>query len=300
MNDEYMDYVPQVHFELIPIKNLVSNQEYQRNLSTSHVGRTADHFNPYQINPVKVSRRGGINYVFNGQHTVETVALVSGSRETPVWCMIYDDLDYEQEADIFANQMKFTKSLLPIEIFTANIEAGNDIQMTIKALVECYHLTISGQKIPGGICAVSTLKLLFQKYGYHVLDRTLMLCVSTWEGDANSLSSNMLKGISKLVSTYGDALKDELFVERMGKIPTRDIIRTAKERGAGSLGFAEALLNYYNKKMRYPLRRGKLYDKNLEQEDDFEDLSDNGEQMQLGNAVSTQEKMFNPVDAFLE
>ena len=26
-------FVPDVHFELIPIKNLVSNQEYQRSLS---------------------------------------------------------------------------------------------------------------------------------------------------------------------------------------------------------------------------------------------------------------------------
>ena len=55
--------------------------------------------------------------MFNGQHTIEIVALVSGSRETPVWCMVYDDLVYTQEADIFANQMKYVKSLLPYEIF---------------------------------------------------------------------------------------------------------------------------------------------------------------------------------------
>ena len=102
--EEFKDYVPDVHFELIPIKNLVSNQEYQRNLSINHVKRTASNFNLYQLNPVKVSRRDGVNYVFNGQHTIEVIALVSGSRETPVWCMIYDDLIYEDEADIFANQ----------------------------------------------------------------------------------------------------------------------------------------------------------------------------------------------------
>ena len=82
--EEFKDYVPDVHFELIPIKNLVSNQEYQRNLSINHVKRTASNFNLYQLNPVKVSRRDGVNYVFNGQHTIEVIALVSGSRETPV------------------------------------------------------------------------------------------------------------------------------------------------------------------------------------------------------------------------
>ena len=51
----FEQYVPNVHFEQIPIKNLVSNQEYQRNLSQLHIKRTADHFDLYQINPVKVS-----------------------------------------------------------------------------------------------------------------------------------------------------------------------------------------------------------------------------------------------------
>ena len=34
--DDYSAYVPNVRFELIPIKNLVSNQEYQRRLSQGH------------------------------------------------------------------------------------------------------------------------------------------------------------------------------------------------------------------------------------------------------------------------
>ena len=130
--DNLSAFVPKVHFEQIPIKNLVSNQEYQRNLSLSHVRHTVENFDLYQINPVKVSRRDGVNYVFNGQHTIEIISTVSGSRETPVWCMIYDDLDYTQEADIFANQQKYVKPLLPYEIFMANVEAGNDEQLIIK------------------------------------------------------------------------------------------------------------------------------------------------------------------------
>ena len=100
---DYSMYVPQVHFELIPIKDLVSNQDYQRNLSIAHIEKAAENFDLNQINPVKVSKRDGINYVFNGQHTIEIIARVSGSRETPVWCMVYDDLEYQNEADIFAN-----------------------------------------------------------------------------------------------------------------------------------------------------------------------------------------------------
>ena len=42
--ENFKEYVPNVHFELIPIKNLVSNQDYQRILSHSHIDRTAEDF----------------------------------------------------------------------------------------------------------------------------------------------------------------------------------------------------------------------------------------------------------------
>lgn len=257
--EELMKFVPKVHFEQIPIKNLVSNQNYQRNLSLAHVNRTADNFDLFQINPVKVSRRDGINYVFNGQHTIETIAQVSGSRDTPVWCMIYDQLSYEMEADIFAKQLKYTKTLAPYEIFNANIEAGNEMQMTIKALVESYSLMISSSKSANCICAVSALEFIFTKYGYHVLDQTLYLCVSTWEGDMFSFSANMLKGIARLLVAFGDTLRIDAFIDRLSRFSAKEITRTAKERRNGSLGFAETLLMYYNKKAKYPLHWNKLY-----------------------------------------
>ena len=234
-------------------------QDYQRALSLKHIRKAAEHFDPFQINPVKVSRRDGINYVFNGQHTIEIVAAVSGSRETPVWCMVYEDLKYETEADIFANQQKFVKSLSPYEIFVANVEAGNDEQLIIKGLVESYGLNISHGKVPGAICCVSSLEAIFENYGYQVLDRSLKLVIGTWEGDVNSLSANMIRGVAKLVSSYGDALKDDIFKEKLGSHSVREIGRIAKDRKVGSMGYAEAMLIMYNKNFKTGLKWSKLY-----------------------------------------
>ena len=258
--DDYSAFVPHVHFELIPIKNLVSNQEYQRTISVNHIKRTSENFDLYQINPVKVSRRDGINYVFNGQHTIEIVATVSGSRETPVWCMVYDDMEYKIEADVFANQQKYVKPLSPYEIFMANIEAGNEKQLVIKDLVESYRLSIASSKMPNGICAVSALEGIMEKYGFHVLDRTLRLAVSAWEGEPYSLTSNMLRGIARLIVTYGDDLRDDRFIERIGSFSAKEISRTAKERKAGSLGYSEALLLAYNRRTKNgALKWNRLY-----------------------------------------
>jgi len=257
-------FVPNVHFEQIPIKNLVSNQEYQRNLSQSHIDRAVANFDPYQINPVKVSRRDGINHVFNGQHTIEIVARASGSRETPVWCMIYDELSYELEAHIFANQQKYVKNLLPYEVFKANLEAGNDDQLIIQGLVESYGMSIGLAKAPGTIVAVATLEQIYFKLGFHGLSRVLRLIIGAWEGDMNSFSANMLNAVAKMVSAYWKEMDDDLFKEKVGAASIKQLTRTAKERRPGCMGLAEAMVLEYNGKKKnnaYRLSINKLYAK---------------------------------------
>ena len=259
MNEELEQYVPKVHFEKIQIKNLVSNQDYQRNISLKHIRRAAENFDPYQVNPVKVSRRNGVNYVFNGQHTIEIIAAVSGSRETPVWCMVYDDLSYTDEADIFANQQKYVKNLLPFEIFKANLEAGNKEQVLINDLVNSFKMEVGPTQKPGTICAVSTLEYIYERCGYEILNRVLGLVIATWEGEPQSLGANMLKGVTKLIEAYDDDLKDNIFIDKLGRVPVREIMRTARELHVGSLGYAEVLLSYYNKKMKNGLNYELLY-----------------------------------------
>ncbi len=266
---DFSQFVPDVHFELIPIKNLVSNQDYQRNLSEHHIVRAAENFDLYQINPVKVSRREGKNFVFNGQHTIEIVALVSGSRDTPVWCMVYDDLSYQHEADIFANQMKFVKPLKPAEVFAANVEAGSDTQLMIKSLVESYGLRIaaSNTKADGKcICAVSALEKIMVNHGYHVLDRVLRLIIGIWEGEKSSFSANMLNAMAKLVTTYGDSLNDDLLKEKLSFCSVKSLIRAARERRPGALGLAEVMVITYNGKKKNPqnyLNMKRLYDSSV-------------------------------------
>ena len=259
MIQELSEFVPNVHFELVPIKDLVSNQEYQRNLSWVHVKKAVENFDLNQVNPIKISRRNGVNYVFNGQHTAEIIAMVSGSRETPVWCMIYDDLEYTEEADIFANQMKNVKRLLPYEIFIANCEAGNDKALLIRGLVESYNLRISPGSAPGCICAVGALERIYDKYGYNMLDHVLQLIIATWEGEPKSFSANMLNGVARFLYSYQDKVQDRVFKEKLSETSIKDLTKMAKERRAGSLGYAEAMLILYNKRLKNGLPWTDLY-----------------------------------------
>lgn len=269
--------IPDVRFELIPICNLVSNQNYQRDLKEGHITSTAEDFDLYQIKPVKVSQRNGINYVVDGQHTIEIIAAKSGSRETPVWCMIYDDLQYEEEAHVFAEQQKHIKALTSYEIFKAHVEAGDEMQVMINSLVTgVYKLRITKSYKPGCICAIVAMEFIYEKYGYHILDQTLRLALGTWEGEKLSVSSGMLKGIAQVIVAYGDSLNEESFKDRVGLISPKIISRTARDRHPGTIGFAEALVLAYNKQNKKRLSLQKLYWSNGKRKGeappDFEDM----------------------------
>lgn len=261
LTEQQLKCIPDVSFELIPIKNLVSNQDYQRMLSESHIRRALEDFDVYQINPVKVSRRGGVNYVFDGQHTIEIVAAESGSRETPVWCMIYDDLMYKEEAHIFADQQKNVKKLTPYETFVAHVEAGDAKQSMIKTIVESYGLFVAMKQKPNSITAVTALEWIYDKYGQSILDSTIRLAIATWEGEQYSLSGSMLKGVARILATYGESINEEIFREKVGKMSVKQIVRTAKERHPGHLGYSEALMLAYNNKNKHRLSMRALYGK---------------------------------------
>ncbi len=251
LSESQKECIPQVVFQLIPIRDLVSNQDYQRPLSESHILKAVNEFDVCQINPVKVSRRDGINYVFDGQHTIEIVAAKSGSRDTPVWCMIYDDLLYREEAHIFAEQQKNKKNLMPYEVFNAHVEAGEEKYLLIKELVNSYNLELaSDSNDKKNICAVSAIESVYDKYGYQILDRTLNLLIATWEGEQGSFGGTMIKAVAKVIVTYGDEMQEEVFKANVGNYTVRAIVRRAKEICPGIKGYATALVNAYNDKKK--------------------------------------------------
>ena len=49
-------------------------------------------------------------------------------------------------------------------------------------------------------------------------------------------------------------LPAETFKEKLGEVSIKEITKTARERRAGSLGYAEAMLLIYNKKLKNPLQ----------------------------------------------
>ena len=100
---------------------------------------------------------------------------------------------------------------------------------------------------------MKALERIYDKYGRSVLDSTIRLAIATWEGEKNSLSANILSGIARILVTYNDSINEDTFKDKVGQVSVKQIIRTAKERGHGHIGYAEAMMLEYNSKNKHRL-----------------------------------------------
>ena len=65
----------------------------------------------------------------------------------------------------------------------------------------------------------------------------------------------MLNRIARLVVAYGDTMKDDTFKEKLSRVSLKELARTAKDRRAGSLGYSETIVSYYNNNKNDPFAR---------------------------------------------
>ena len=74
-------------------------------------------------------------------------------------------------------------------------------------------------------------------------------------------------------------MNDEIFKEKVGAISVKQLVRTAKERHAGSMGYAEAMLIEYNgEEEKTPAQRLSMNKLHARESSIFSGLSDMEEQ----------------------
>ena len=88
-------------------------------------------------------------------------------------------------------------------------------------------------------------------------------------------------GIARIVVAYGDQIKEDVFKDHVGMVSVKSIIRTAKERRPGAMGYAEAMMLAYNNKNKYQLSLRTLYGGKKNSQESGKD--DNGPQEVAAN-----------------
>lgn len=248
-------------FENLNTADILTDERYQRTINEARIGRIVKKFDPRLMNPPKVSFRDGKYYVFDGQHTIAAFKIHNGG-DAVILCKVYYGLTFEDEARLFVQQNGESGAVRACDKLRALYNSGDaDVCEMVK------YANDAGFKIqwhggsPGKNCivAVSALYSAYKKLGALTFSIMLHDMAAIWEGDADSMRGEIVKGMTRFYSVYAGAFDNAYLIKALRTVSPNAIIRDGKAsvmNVSGGAPYARAILKQYNRR-----RRVKLEDK---------------------------------------
>jgi uncharacterized protein DUF6551 len=198
----------------VPLREMRVNPLAQRDLNRARVAQLAACFDPEQIGAPVVSCRGGWFWLLDGQHRIEAYKLWLGSWEDQqVQCWCYEGLSEAAEAERFL-RLNDTLTVGAFAKFKVAVQAGRDAEADVDRIVRALGLRIAAGRSGGGICAVATLRRVYDRAGAAVLARALRVIRDAY-GDAG-LDGPVIEGIALVCQRYDGDLSERHAVARLG------------------------------------------------------------------------------------
>lgn len=210
-------------------KNLkILGEDYQRELNESRVARIVSSFNEMVANEPKVSYRNGMYYVFDGQHTIAARKLLNGNEDIPILCKVYQGLTEQDEAFLFATQNGEEAKPTPGERMRAWLFGGSKDAIAFRNATESTGITLELSDIPCRyhLVCINTALNMYKRIGEKMYKEALGVIVDAWDGDVESLKTEILIAICRFIWIYHDDYDRERLVWRL-KSENPKLIRQA-------------------------------------------------------------------------
>ena len=199
-------------------KNLkILGEDYQRELNESRVARIVSSFNEMVANEPKVSYRNGMYYVFDGQHTIAARKLLNGNEDIPILCKVYQGLTEQDEAFLFATQNGEEAKPTPGERMRAWLFGGSKDAIAFRNATESTGITLELSDIPCRyhLVCINTALNMYKRIGEKMYKEALGVIVDAWDGDVESLKTEILIAICRFIWIYHDDYDRERLVWRL-------------------------------------------------------------------------------------
>lgn len=176
--------------EWVEVESLVVDKSYQRDLEPRKVSKIVKDFDPDAFGTLAVSIRvDGTRAVIDGGH--RTAALREmGWNDQQVEAVVYRGLSLEREAQIFATLNSNRTKPKPVEIFRAEVLAGNPTSAAINQVFTKYGLVPTQSIIKDGIRAIGTCQRIVKGGSIELLDNVLSTIVRAYGADKHPARFN--------------------------------------------------------------------------------------------------------------
>lgn len=177
---------------------------YQRKLNTERVARIVAGFDERIANEPKVSFRDGRYYVFDGQHTISARKHMNSDKDLPILCKVYFGMTEAEEALLFAMQTGDSAALTPSAKLRANLHGEDKASREFYEATEDagFHVGFERGGGVGRIICINTAFAEFKRVGAELYKEALIILLEAWDGDPDSLRSEIIQGIVHFVELY--------------------------------------------------------------------------------------------------
>lgn len=189
----------------VPIGELRTAEEYQRDLDHNRVEHIARHFDVHRLGVFEVSQRHDRHYyVIDGNHRFQALLLL-GWTAIQVPCVIHRGLTLPQEADLFRKLNTERRRPEAYDLYRAGLVANDQKLRDIDTIIREVGLLAVGRTsvAPNGFKAVRTAEEIYDFHGPKLLWRVLTVVVAAWPHDPlNARSSKMLDTLTAFIVTH--------------------------------------------------------------------------------------------------
>jgi hypothetical protein len=248
----------------VPVEKLVDlegvplvNHEYQRSVKPEHLKEIEQEFHEALVDPLRIWWKNGeeIAEIWDGQHTA-WMLINRGWKALP--CFPLNGTTNEKDlARLFVLRQKLRKPLRPLEVFKAELFAGNTRAVAINKIVAEFDLRIaSGTN--NGIAAVKKVEKVFDAAGADGLRAVLTVITRAWQDDRDRLHGNIILGLHNyLEHERPERMAVDEFIDRLvgklSRVSPVELLRKAHastaHEGGGNI-MAAAVENEIRKAIR--------------------------------------------------
>jgi transposase len=153
-------------------------------------------------------------FVVDGQHRIETLRAV-GWGDQQIQCWAYDGLNESEEAEMYLS-LNDTLAQSAFDKFRIAVVAQREMECEIYRTVHQVGLTVTRDRIEGGVRAVGTLVRVYKRGGARVLKRTLTIIRDAY--GTPGLEAPVIDGIGFLCDRYNGDLEDQLAIVKLANV----------------------------------------------------------------------------------
>lgn len=228
----------------VEVETLNIDDAYQRSLesktSINLVRRIAAKWDWRLCQPVQVARRADDSlWIVDGQHRHAAAVLRGDIPKLP--CVISEFGDLADEAAAFVRINKERRALGAVEVFKANLAAGQSEAIEVDALIREAGFTIAPHQNyvswkPGMLYCVPGIASALRRFGKRVASAGLVAFGEAYEGQVLYYAGQMLQAVFRF---YDANLAEidfdpDLFIERLALNTQDQWMRRAAERVAAT------------------------------------------------------------------